>query len=117
MARDLRALAIVFVGCAGLACADVDVPNRRDGGTSDVALPVEAVPPRICQEDSVFLDPEEADVLILFDRSGSMGMAFGQSTRAEALTSLLSGVLSNYAAHVHFGYEEMPGQQDCDPES
>lgn len=55
-----------------------------------------------------------ADILILFDRSASMDMVHGTSTRYHALADVLVELVRSYAAFVHFGYQEMPGRQGCD---
>jgi hypothetical protein len=59
---------------------------------------------------------QPADVLILLDRSGSMDTAYGPGTRYQAVATMLSDLVTTYATHVRFGYQEMPGRQGCDAE-
>jgi hypothetical protein len=61
-------------------------------------------------------DFRKADVLILLDRSGSMDTAYGDGTRHQAVATILSDLVTNYAARVRFGYQEMPGRQGCGTE-
>jgi hypothetical protein len=110
----LTLLALVVAG--GLACADVD--DWVDGGARRDAIGSSAdgdvVSSLACaMKEAVQLDPEQADVMILLDRSGSMDTAFGSGTRYQAVASLLSNVASAYAGRVRFGYQELPGRQEC----
>ncbi len=54
-----------------------------------------------------------ADVLILFDRSGSMNTAFGQGTRYSVETEILNSLLPVYDDKIRFGYQQFPGQRSC----
>lgn len=104
------ALAVLTAACAGVDDS-TGTAFRRDAGSdaadSSVLLPCTA-------DDPVVLDPLATDMLILLDRSESMGTAFSSSTRYQTVAAQLSGVVSSYAAHVRFGYQEMPGRQGCD---
>jgi len=107
--------ALVMAG--GLGCAEVrdppDASPRRDAlGPSAEAGPSNLPP--CSAEEAVPLDPVPADVLILLDRSGSMGTAFGAGTRYDAVAATLVEVVGAYAQHVRFGYQELPGRQGCE---
>jgi hypothetical protein len=108
--------ALVVAG--GLSCAEVrdppDASPRRDAlGPSAEAGHGNNLPP-CSAEEAVPLDPVPADVLILLDRSGSMGTAFGAGTRYDAVASTLAEVVAAYGQHVRFGYQELPGRQGCE---
>ena len=109
MSRDLGLswLALLLVG--GLACAGVDdgvagtADAAVDGGDSSWCIdPINTLP-----------EPKPADILILFDRSGSMDVALESGTRYQMALSLLSDLVTTYTSHVRFGYQEMPGRQGC----
>jgi Mg-chelatase subunit ChlD len=109
-------MALLVVG--GFACASVDADDRLDAGAKRDAVasaadsgPANALACAV--KAAVQLDPQQADVLILLDRSGSMDTAFGSGTRYQAVASLLSDVVTSYAARVRFGYQESPGRQTC----
>ncbi|HEY5282976.1 MAG TPA: vWA domain-containing protein [Polyangia bacterium] len=116
MARNLGLACVALFMLGGLACAEVD--DSVDGGIhrDDAAAVLDGdhYHSLACAVTEVVdLDPRQADVLVLLDRSGSMDTAFGSGTRFEAVASLLSDLVGAYATHVRFGYEEMPGRQDC----
>jgi len=46
-----------------------------------------------------------------------MGTAFGANTRYQAVTALLSELGCDYANHLRFGLQEMPGSGICGPQS
>ncbi len=107
----LAALLVFGIG----ACAEVDDPV--DSGLLPEAGPVPKDAGPACAVTKVVdLDDRQADVLILLDRSGSMDTAFGSGTRYQAVAGLLSDLVATYAEHVRFGYQEMPGRQDCVPQ-
>jgi hypothetical protein len=109
-------IVLAAVGVAGLACAYVDElgseEDRRDaaGALRDAGL-TSALACSV--EEAVQLRPQQTDLLLLLDRSGSMDTAFGAGTRYQAVAALLSEVAASYAGRVRFGYEEMPGRQGC----
>jgi Mg-chelatase subunit ChlD len=113
---EARLVLLVLVAASGLGCADVDDATdagvRGDGGgDSSDSRPAN---PYGCQVgESVQLAPQPPDVLILLDRSESMAMAFGSSTRYQAVAALLAELVGSYARRVRFGYQELPGQQGC----
>jgi hypothetical protein len=113
-----RSSLVVVFALGGLACAGIDHPpdpgTRKDAGglLFDVKISADQQP---CSVVGVMpLVPRPADVLILFDRSGSMDTAFGAGSRYQALAALLSDLVTTYQGHVQFGYMEMPGRTDCD---
>jgi len=118
VAHDLRGILLASLVVGGLACAEVDdvVDSgslaRKDAtvaanDTADFGLPGCGV------TKTVVLDPRQADVLFLLDRSGSMDTAFGPGTRYQAVAGLLTGLVQTYGDHVRFGFQEMPGRQSC----
>jgi hypothetical protein len=115
VARDIRFILLVSVLTGGLACAEVDDLVDGGGQRDSAVVPYDAGNQLGCTVTKVVdLDPRQADVLILLDRSGSMDTAFGSGTRYDAVAGLLSNLVQTYAAHVRFGYQEMPGRQGCD---
>jgi hypothetical protein len=114
-----RSSLVVLSALGGLACAGIDHPSdagtRKDAGggfSFDVKISADQQP---CSVVGVMpLSPRPADVLILFDRSGSMDTAFGAGSRHQALAALLSQLVATYQSHVRFGYLEMPGKTGCE---
>ena len=99
----------VLASLLGLACARIDDAvgvRPRDAGFQDSDP---------CHVDwSVGLQPRPADVLIILDRSGSMNLAFGSSSRYQGVATVLSNLVKSYDNHIRFGYQEMPGRVDCE---
>jgi hypothetical protein len=117
VARDLRRIFLAYLAAAGMACAEVDDPVggtvRKDAAV--VSYDSGQPDPLGCTERTVIaLDPRPADILVLFDRSGSMDTAMGSGTRYQTVAGLLTDLVQTYAAHVRFGYQEMPGRQGCE---
>ncbi len=54
-----------------------------------------------------------ADVLLLFDRSGSMNTEFGGSTRYAAAAALLGDLVGAYQGRLRFGFQAFPGRRGC----
>jgi len=111
-----RSILLAYIVAGSLVCAEVDDTTdgggRRDavahvpdgGATSSLGCSIKS---------TVALVPQPADLLILLDRSGSMDTAFGSGTRQQAVASELTDVVTAFAAHVRFGYQELPGRQGC----
>lgn len=99
----------------GLGCAEVvergDAGVRRDAAA--VAMDGGTPDPRCKDWTWAKLAPFPPEVLLLLDRSESMGTAFGSSTRYQVVAALLSDIVTAYGAHVRFGYQELPGRQGC----
>lgn len=117
VARDLRGIFLACLVAGGLACAEVDDPVGGGARKDAAVVPYDGGqpdPPGCKDRTVVHLDPRLADVLILFDRSGSMDTAWGSGTRYEAVAGLLTDLVQTYAAYVRFGYQEMPGRQGCE---
>jgi hypothetical protein len=110
---------LVLLVVGGLACAGVDDPAAGSQHLDAGAFQLDADPPGWCHvaPSVALLQPKQADVLILLDRSGSMGTAFGANTRYQAVTALLSDLVASYANHLRFGLQEMPGSGICGPQS
>ena len=59
--------------------------------------------------DPVNLNASKADVLIVFDGSESMGIAFGAGTRYSVLAEVLSNLVDAYQEWIRFGFAKFPG--------
>ena len=116
MVRDLRWIFLACLAVGGMACAEVDEVGDGEGRKDAAVVPHDAGPDNAlgCGRTLEEFIPRPADVLILFDRSGSMETASGSGTRYQAVAGLLSDLVRNYAPYVHFGYQEMPGRQGCE---
>lgn len=57
--------------------------------------------------------PVTPDVLIVFDRSGSMNDKFGGGTRYTAERDALTELVTMYENKIRFGYEEFPLKESC----
>ena len=119
VARDIHPILLACLVAGGMACAEVDDSdgsgNRQDSAP-DAPRDSGLVNPYGCLATVESKDFRPADVLILFDRSGSMDTAYGSGTRYQAAATMLSDLVATYATHVRFGYQEMPGRQGCDAE-
>ncbi len=64
----------------------------------------------ICGEQTtpIMISPKTPDVVLGFDRSGSMGQPFGTSTRYRTVQPLLKGLVTKYEDRIRWGYEEFP---------
>lgn len=108
----------VLIG-AGPGCARIDdavdgaPPPPRDAGIG-IVFDLSSESQGCVAQWTASLTPRPADLLILFDRSDSMNMAFGSGSRYQALSGLLSDVVNRYQSRVRFGYEEMPGRGPCE---
>jgi hypothetical protein len=116
--RDIQWIVLAFLvaGVGVGACAEVD-DLVHAGPVEDAAVVSYDSDPGIPYPciDPGFESPRfrQADVLILLDRSGSMDTADGAGTRYQTVSTLLSNLVTDYAAHVRFGYQEMPDRQGC----
>ena len=61
----------------------------------------------------VLIIPKDVDMLVLFDRSGSMSRAFGGSTRFDVARQLLDEVLAAYEGRIRFGFQQFPARGGC----
>jgi hypothetical protein len=59
--------------------------------------------------DPVQLNASNADVLIVFDGSESMGIAFGSGTRFRVLADVLANLVDAYQRWIRFGFAHFPG--------
>lgn len=57
--------------------------------------------------------PKAVDMLLLFDRSGSMSQAFGNSSRIEVESQLLEEWLWAYHDRIRFGFQPFPRPGGC----
>lgn len=71
--------------------------------------------PQFCGEASrqLVVNPRLVDILVLFDRSGSMSLGFGGSTRFEVEQQLLQGLLTAYQNRIRFGFQAFPSKGGC----
>jgi len=80
------------------------LPGFWDGG----AAPVCGMATR-----PLVVNGKPVDMLVLFDRSGSMSRAFGNSTRYEVARQLLDEVLLAYEGRIRFGFQQFPARGGC----
>src|ERR1017187_104389 len=112
----MRWTLVAFLMAGGGACAGVDDLVGAPPVADAAVAPVDSDPASAFQCIAKGTDPptfQPADVLILLDRSGSMGMAYGAGTRYQAVATALSDVVAAYSSHVRLGFQEMPGRQGC----
>ncbi len=104
-----------FLGCGGPRHTSPEDPTPGvDGfGFGPVVSP-DGGPPA-CSENPVIpsLVPRAVDVLILFDRSGSMSAAFGSGTRYSVEAGLLDELLPVYEDKIQFGFAPFPASRTC----
>ena len=62
---------------------------------------------------SLVSQPRRVEVLILLDRSGSMGLTYGGGTRFQAASDALVSLVSDYAGTVQFGFASFPAENGC----
>lgn len=62
---------------------------------------------------SLFFVPRPVDVLVLFDRSGSMSRAFGASTRFDVAQTMLDDIVKAYETRIRFGFQAFPAPGGC----
>jgi hypothetical protein len=74
--------------------------NHLDGGRLDL--------PPFCQLQRLQTKMRTPDVIVSVDRSASMQAFFGSGTRLEVIQQQVRALVSKYAKHVFFGYEEFP---------
>lgn len=108
-----------FVACGGQrspwveaagAAADAGwglFPRLWAGGT-DIAM---------CQEITrpLSYEPRAADVLLLFDRSGSMSAGFGSGTRYSVEAAILKELVTDYDDRIRFGLAQFPSPDEYQP--
>jgi Mg-chelatase subunit ChlD len=109
---------VVGVGaCAGIddgnhVAADASPSTRADA--AGILLDARRSDGQLCTEPGVMpIAPQPADVLVLLDRSSSMETAFGSGSRYQAVSAVLSDLVTAFQYHVRFGYMEMPGRDGC----
>jgi hypothetical protein len=104
---------LIIIAALGLACRRVG-PGGADGGeeVAPAPLPLVEAGASACPDLTlrVPLDYKVADVLILFDRSGSMITEFGAGTRYSVEAALLSDVITAYQDKLRFGFQQFPSR-------
>jgi hypothetical protein len=118
---DLCGLVVLSL-VGGLACAGLDdsvtSAIRRDGGSDVLSDVRKGAPSPPCVEKGILdIEPRPADILIVFDRSGSMDTALGATSRYQALAALVSDLVTTYQRRVRFGYLEMPSRSACETQA
>ncbi|MDX2021666.1 MAG: vWA domain-containing protein [Deltaproteobacteria bacterium] len=102
-------------GLALAACGASKPPSVDAGPLGiEIAFP-DGGERQYCGEASrqLVVNPRVVDVLVLFDRSGSMSLAFGDSTRFEVEQQLLQGLLNAYQSRIRFGFAPFPSKGGC----
>jgi hypothetical protein len=109
---SLAALQAASVGC-GPRKGDSADAGARDFGLGD--LPGDGAPGRpLCEEvQELPFDPIAVEVMLVFDRSESMAVAFGDGTRQGALADLLRGLVPGYQDRISFGFQVFPSRGGC----
>lgn len=112
------ACAVALASCGG-AIRPTFTPGEDAAVGDDFGLPAltSEVGRPMCQhvEEPLAFQPRMADVLIAFDRSGSMSAAFGDGTRYSVEASLLKDLLPVYDDKIRFGYQAFPARAVCGP--
>ena len=90
----------------------------QDSGTGENGDP--SFPNGTCENQVNPLDyaPKIPDVLIAFDRSGSMYSDFGSGTRYSVEVDILKRLVTDFQDRVRFGFEQFPKDtsvSSCDP--
>jgi hypothetical protein len=68
----------------------------------------------LCEElQELPFNPVPVDVMLVFDRSESMSVAFGDGTRHGALADLLRGLVPAYEDRIRFGFQVFPSRGGC----
>ncbi len=102
----LAGLGLTLPGCGPSETA------APDAGFSFV-VPSGLGPPLCTHVTSLPVATRPADVLILFDRSGSMNAAFGDGTRFSVEAELLKELLPHYEDKLRFGFARFPAKGTC----
>jgi hypothetical protein len=98
---------------SALACAKVENPFQ-DAALAEVGvkLPNEVVDGSIqCVSVTEPRSKHSCEILILLDRSESMGSEFDGVTRFQAAQSELAAAISTYGAGIQFAFQVMPSEQ------
>jgi len=95
------------------ACAETEESPQGDAAVDRRGAPAADVQGsevgRECvAPDPVRLNASAADVLIVFDASESMGIAFGAGTRYTVLADLLANLVDAYQQWIRFGFAQFP---------
>jgi hypothetical protein len=116
-ALGLLALGLLAVPACGGAVRPTYTPEEDAASSDDFGLPAlsSGAGKPICQhvERPLAFQPRTADVLIAFDRSGSMSAAFGEGTRYSVEAALLEALLPVYEDKIRFGYQAFPARERC----
>src|SRR5262245_28242923 len=101
--------------CGGLGCGGGRASGPEAGPEAAAFFPrVDGGRP-ICSEVTrpLTFEPRVADVLVLFDRSGSMGTEFGGGTRYSVESDLVGDFVETYQDKIRFGLQIFPARRAC----
>jgi hypothetical protein len=110
---------VLVLAAALVACRGEPTAPSSDAGPSFAPPPLAPGPagtgPAQCPDVPwpLAFDHRLADVLVLFDRSGSMTTEFGNGTRYSVEAALLSDLLGVYQDKLRFGFQAFPAKDDC----
>jgi hypothetical protein len=112
-------LSVLLLGTAA-ACTQAGGRVRGDGAIGSVAdaqAGGQDSPAVLgCTTNVVVnVNPIQTDMLIVFDRSESMGIALGQGTRYSVLAGVLSNLVDAYQSWIRFGFAQFPGADSACP--
>ncbi len=110
----MRVRLALFVLLLAAACTQAGGSLPKDGAVDRRGVTAADVQgsetERGCVDrDPVKLNASTADVLIVFDGSESMGIAFGSGTRFSVLADVLSNLVDAYQEWIRFGFAQFPG--------
>jgi hypothetical protein len=108
---------LLSLAAALAACHGEPTASSTDAGRSYAPAALFPQPPGAnkCPNASwdVAFQRHLADVLVLFDRSGSMATEFGDGTRFSVAAALLTDLLGAYQDKLHFGFQAFPAKDEC----
>jgi len=105
-------LALLAAACGPRAGSEAgDASVTRDFG---IGASPDRPPGLVCERVvSLPFRPRPAEVLVVFDRSESMNLEFGDRTRYEVAADLLADLLPAYDDKIRFGFEPFPAKLGC----
>jgi hypothetical protein len=112
----MRPRRFLLAAVLGLGCregSEQPLPGDAGVGLAPGPLPTSTGSP--CRDLSypIPLERRSADVLILFDRSGSMTTELGTGTRYSVAAELLSDLAAVYQDKLRFGFQRFPAKDGC----
>jgi hypothetical protein len=109
---------LVLAAAVALGCRQEARAPPPGDAAPDLApgpLPTGTASPPSCRDLTypIPFERRSADVLILFDRSGSMTTELGTGTRYSVAAELLSALVAIYQDKLRFGFQRFPARDGC----